>query len=351
MGKVFYFIIIFLIIFGLVEFLSKKFEGSRTFKVILTISFVLGGILSVLTFIFSPSYKPMHKKIENDTIQYNIEKNRPNTYPIENNNSYTKEEREKLYKEREEREKQYRETLERENIQQNTTSQKPDSELEKRYREELEEIEKFRKLREGELNKSNQLDQLVKGKIAYEVPDTMNVGKNYNATVIITKAMNDSILFENFHQGNFQKEEIKVTTRVKVVLIDPTENNFDITSLNTLEQLVDDTTNTVWKWNITPKRGGDNVLVLRVTVKVLDQLGENYKDIRVFEKTIKVYTPILTRLRHFIGNYWQWLSTVIVIPLGIWGYKILSNRRKKNAELIQEQERKQKEFEKWITQK
>ncbi|MCL1938421.1 MAG: hypothetical protein FWF52_08520 [Candidatus Azobacteroides sp.] len=214
-----------------------------------------------------------------------------------------------------------------------------------------ERLEKQRKIQEDELEKSHLLDKLVKGRIAYEVPDTMNVGKNYNATVIITKAMNDSILFENFHQGNFQKEEIRVSTRVKVVLIDPTENNFDITSLSTVEQLVDDSTNTVWKWNIIPKQGGDNVLVLRVTVKVLDQLGENYKDIKVFEKTIKVHTPILTRLKQFIGNYWQWLSTVIVIPLDIWGYKILSNRRKKNAELKQEQERKHKEFNKLITQK
>jgi len=199
---------------------------------------------------------------------------------------------------------------------------------------------------------NTELDELVKGKIAYEVPDTMNVGKNHKATVIITKAMNDSILFQDIVDTRyFEKEEIKVSSRVKVFLIDPTGKNFDIISLNTEEQLVDNITNTIWKWNITPKRGGDNELVLRVTVKVLDRLGENYKDIKVFEKTIKVNAPVLTRIKKFIGEYWQWLSTVIVIPLLIWGYKILSNRRKKNAEQKQGQQRKREEFEKWIMQK
>ena len=179
--------------------------------------------------------------------------------------------------------------------------------------------------------KPDKLDELVKGKIAYEVPDTMNMGENYKATVIITKAMNDSVLFQDFDTSDFQREEIKVSSLVKVLLIDPTEESFNITALNTAEQLVDDSTNTVWKWNITPKRGGDNELVLRVTAKILNQLGENYKDVKVFEKTIKVNAPVLTRIKQFVGDYWQWLSTAVVIPLIVWGYKTLSNRRKKIA--------------------
>jgi len=218
----------------------------------------------------------------------------------------------------------------------------------------IEELEKLRKLREDELRKSSILDKLVKGKIAYEVPDTMNVGKNYKATVIITKAMNYSILFQDIYQGNFQIEEIKVSSVVKVDLIDPTENNFKVTSLNSVEQLVDENMNTVWKWNITPIRGGDNELILRVTVKVLDRLGEAYKDIRVFEKTIKVNVTFIESIKIFIVDYWKYLvpiTTVIVIPLVIWGYKKLSNRRKKNAEQKHEQLRKRKKFEEMIMQR
>ena len=357
MGDIFYIIIFFLVFwlltYGLVKlffyFFPSKQKKSWIFKACLSLSYIL--VVIILTFLISPLYRPSFQKKRNDELYnkrdtitlYNKEKKLPDAYcpSKEKDNSY--------YPKKEGLSKREREELER--LRKLQLHEEEFKKLEELRKKDLEKLAQSKKIREDELEKSHQLDKLVKGKIAYKVSDTMNVGKNYNATVIITKAMNDSILFENFHQGNFQKEEIKVSTRVKVVLIDPTEKNFDITPLNTVEQLVDDSTNTVWKWNIIPKQGGDNVLVLRVTVKVLDQLGENYKDIRVFEKTIKVYTPILTRLKQFIGNYWQWLSTVIVIPLGIWGYKIFSNRRKKNAELKQEQERKQKEFEKWITQK
>ena len=178
------------------------------------------------------------------------------------------------------------------------------------------------------LKSSDELDELVKGKIAYEVPETMNIEENYKAVVIVTKAENDSILLIEFPQKNFQKEEIIVSSRVKVSLVDPTKKNFDITPLNTIEQLVDDSTNTIWKWNIIPKRGGNNELILRVTVRILDRLGETYKDI-MFEKTINVNAPILTIIKQFIVNYWQWLASIIVIPLVIWGYKtLLSHRRK-----------------------
>ena len=194
------------------------------------------------------------------------------------------------------------------------------------------------------------LYKLVKGKIAYEIPDTMDMGKNYKATVIVTKAMNDSILFQNFNPRYYYREKIKVSSIVNVFLIDPTENNFNITSLSTAEQLVDDSTNTVWKWNITPKRSGNNELVLRVTAKVFDRLGENYKDIKVFEKTIKVNAPILTRIKQFVSENWKWLSTVIVIPLILWVRRTLLKRKQKNAEQKNEQQKKRKEFEEMILQ-
>ena len=194
------------------------------------------------------------------------------------------------------------------------------------------------------------LDELVNGKIAYEVPDTMDIGKSYKATVIVTKSEKDSFLIRDFYQGNFQKEEIKVSSIVKVALFDPTpqEENFSIISLNTIEQFVGDSTNTVWKWNITPKRSGYNELVLRVTVKVLDRLGETYIDIRTFEKTIKVNVSIFASIKHFVGNNWVWFSNAIVIPLVIWFYSRFSNWKKKKADRKREQQKKRKEIEKML---
>ncbi len=181
-------------------------------------------------------------------------------------------------------------------------------------------------------NYNQQWDELVQGKIAYNIPDTMEIEENYKAIVSITKAMNDSILFQYIDNSDFKIAKIKISSRVKVILMDPAEKqNFRITSLNTEEQIVDDSTNTVWKWNIIPLKGGDHELVLRTTVKVLDHLGENYKDKIVFEKNIKVNAPVLVTMKQFIGDYWQWLTSVCFIPLIIWGYDRLSKRGKAKA--------------------
>lgn len=184
----------------------------------------------------------------------------------------------------------------------------------------------------SEMKNNHPLDKLVQGMIAYNIPDTMEIEECYKAIVSITKAMNDSILFQNIDSIDFKEEIIKVSTRVKVILIDPTgQQYFTITPLNTEEQIIDDSTNTVWKWNVVPLKGGNHELVLRTTVKVLDHLGENYKDQIVVEKNIKVNAPVLVTLKQFIGDYWQWLTSVCLIPFIIWGYNRLSKRGKDKA--------------------
>lgn len=175
----------------------------------------------------------------------------------------------------------------------------------------------------------SRIDGLVKGKVAYSVPDTMEIEKNYRGTVSISKALNDSILFQDLDSTQFDDEEIKISSRVKVILMDPTGNkNFDIVALNTEEQLVDEISNTVWMWNITPVKAGNNELVIRATVKILDGLGENYKDIRVFERRIKVNASLVVITKQFVVDYWQFLSTAIFIPLIVWGYKKFNERKK-----------------------
>jgi len=174
-------------------------------------------------------------------------------------------------------------------------------------------------------------DELVCGKIGYNLPDTMKVGNQYRGIVTISKALNDSILFMNLDPDNFTSEEIKVSSKIEVSLIDPSNNkNFDIVALNTKEQLVDITSNTIWKWEITPLKSGRNKIILRATVKVITDLGETPKDIPVFEKIITVQTsPILT-FEQFLGNNWQWLGGTIIIPILIWRFQILKKKKKIN---------------------
>jgi hypothetical protein len=177
---------------------------------------------------------------------------------------------------------------------------------------------------------SDYYSSLVKGKMAYSVPDTMKVGQNYKAIVSITKAMDEGILYKGIEQYDFYEEEIVISSRVKVSLLDPTgDDNFIINPLNTEEQIVDEHSNTVWRWNISPKRGGNHELVLRTTIKIKDDLGEYYKDITVFEKNIKVNASITVSIKQFWRDYWQWVISVIILPLLLWSFNNIKGRRKK----------------------
>ncbi len=180
---------------------------------------------------------------------------------------------------------------------------------------------------------SNNLDRLVRGKIAHYIPDQMKVGADYRAIASVTKAMNDSILLAGLASEQMETEEIWVSSRVKIVLFDPTgKNNFEINPLNTEEQTVNERENTIWEWNVKPIKSGQNPLVMRATIKVLDEFGENYRDIPVFEKRVKVKASPLASLAMFLANYWQWVATVIAIPLVTYLYRSIKNRKKQKNE-------------------
>lgn len=163
------------------------------------------------------------------------------------------------------------------------------------------------------------IDDLVIGKMAYDVPSQMKVGNEHNVMVVVTKSSNDAVLFYNIAAtDNFIAEPIKVSSKVKVSLIDPSGVNFVLTPLNTEEQLVSSDCNTVWKWVVIPQKSGDNPLILRITVKVISTFGETSKDIPVFERNVKVQSAPLKSVEIFVRKNWQWLTVSLLIPLLIW---------------------------------
>lgn len=172
------------------------------------------------------------------------------------------------------------------------------------------------------------LEQLVKGKIAYDIPDTMRLEQDYRAIVSITQAQSDSILLEGLNSTDFEIERITISSRVKASLVDPTNINFDINPLSSEEQLVDDSTNTTWRWNIRPRKSGNNVLMLKVSIKVKNRIGETPKDILVFDKPFFVESSITTEAKNIFGDYWQWFTTVLIIPIFLWLRNIYITRKK-----------------------
>lgn len=168
-------------------------------------------------------------------------------------------------------------------------------------------------------------------RIAYGIPEAMKVDKPYRVVVSITASMKSLILYNGLDPTNMKDEELLVTKLVRVNLIEASgENNFSIKNLATERQTVDDTTNTVWRWDVIPLRRGTYNLMIRATV----QTGkESEKDITAFERTVQVQAEAFHDAKKFISAYWQFLLTAIVIPSFIWGYKhFISKNKRKNVD-------------------
>jgi hypothetical protein len=176
------------------------------------------------------------------------------------------------------------------------------------------------------------IESLLKGKIAYYIPGSMKLEQNYRTTVSITQAQNDSILLEGIDKGidnyEFRIKKIDISSRVTASLVDPTNINFDITPLSSEEQLVNDSTNTTWMWNIRPKKSGENVLILKVSIRIKHRFGETPKDILIFDKPFLVESSVTTEVKNFLNEHWQWFTTVLIIPLFLWLRNIYIMRKK-----------------------
>jgi hypothetical protein len=164
------------------------------------------------------------------------------------------------------------------------------------------------------LNKINP-DSLTIGEVAYKIPDTMIVGNNYRSIVTISNSFKDSILYEGLKSPGFKKEIIQVSSIIKLSIIDPIKENFEITALSSEEQVLKEGSNTVWSWTITPKKNGSNLLILRATVKLKSKDGESFKDIDVLERLINVKSSLISDAGIFWKEHWEWMITTFILPI------------------------------------
>jgi len=173
---------------------------------------------------------------------------------------------------------------------------------------------------------SNKVDT-NKGWIAYSVAENMKVAKSYSVKIRISKLKQNKavlILGDNDAINNPEYEsiatidDIKVSGEMSAELRGDSET-FNIVSLSTGTQNIDDESYTEWEWIVTPKKSGDTPLKLVIKLKGLN------KDIIVFNKTIKVKSNVPVVFESFFEKYWQWIMTTIIIPIFIYFW----NRKKK----------------------
>ena len=171
-----------------------------------------------------------------------------------------------------------------------------------------------------------------KGLLVYSIPDNLVVGEYFTIKVRISKSKNKTgVVFGN--RGiTIYENDVNSTVSIELIDIKPVmsaqllgdDTRFKISSLSSEYQNIEGDDYTEWSWRIVPLKSGKNYLKLLIRVK--SKVDDSYKDITIFDKKILVKPNIKYTLINWIKDYWQWISSSILIPAFTWWW---ANRRKK----------------------
>ena len=177
-----------------------------------------------------------------------------------------------------------------------------------------------------------------KGLIAYSVPDQMEVGQEYSVKVRISKQNDRTVLLVGDREipisdnlDSVKVESITVSPIMSAGLLSSKED-FEITSLSTDIQNIEENGYTEWEWNVSPLQGGENNLKLNVKIRIKEDGNDYYKDITVFERKIKVKSNLGSSIKDFVFNNWEWFMGAIFIPLFQWLW-LLWKRKKEEKDV------------------
>ena len=177
-----------------------------------------------------------------------------------------------------------------------------------------------------------------RGLIAYSVPNEMHVGEEYSVKVRISKQNDKTVLLVGDREipisdnlDSVKVESITVSPVMSASLLS-SKKDFEITSLSTDIQNIDDEGYTEWAWSVSPLQGGENNLKLNVKIRIKEDGNDYYKDITVFERKIKVKSNLGSSIKDFVFNNWEWFMGAIFIPLFQWLW-LLWKRKKEEKDV------------------
>jgi len=176
------------------------------------------------------------------------------------------------------------------------------------------------------------IKSLTTGKILFNPPPEMKVKKTVRVEARISHNVAANLERGLTGPGRPLTAGIKVAPFMKVSLHG---DDFHIEAYSDEEQPLVETPDrpfAQWQWDVTPLSSGTLPLVL--TAKAVIKIANNpdvYYDHPVLERKIRVRINPTYSISSFLQQYWQWLATTIVIPLGLWLYNQRRKRGKSRA--------------------
>jgi hypothetical protein len=153
--------------------------------------------------------------------------------------------------------------------------------------------------------------ELRTGRVAYNPPDQMRLGRTRELEVRLTRTFTPEVTATLSGGGPPVTAEVQVATRMKAEL---TGSAFDIESRGTpAVQLLRRTGFRSWIWGVTPRRPGTHSLNLTIYALPPEQGGGDALDYRVFNRTINVEVSPVQSVQGWLGRNLGTIATIAAI--------------------------------------
>lgn len=164
---------------------------------------------------------------------------------------------------------------------------------------------------------SAKIDELVSGSAGVTAPGTGKVGDTFSVYLNVSSDKLSALLasMKAQHPGytSLQGKDIKLTPRMTATI---SGDGFDILPEAAQVQVVSSTEPTTWEWQVTPTQSGSRTLNVLLTGSLLVEGVDTPRTFYLDDEHILVNVGFFG----FLKQYWQWLSSTVVIPLaaGLW---------------------------------
>jgi hypothetical protein len=160
------------------------------------------------------------------------------------------------------------------------------------------------------------------GRVLFACAPTMRVRAPERVEVRISGNPKENLTAGLQERGVPIEEPSKIAPVMKVVLTPDESGVFDVKSLSEEEQLTSGGGFSQWVWSVTPLQSGTHNLYLTVNVVVnVPELGTQKRQIPVLTQSVTVRADPVYSAGQFWSSNWQWFTTTLLIPIGLWLWK------------------------------
>lgn len=168
------------------------------------------------------------------------------------------------------------------------------------------------------------LKELPPGYVIFNPPEVMNCSQSYIVEAVIPRNYSGNLTQEIEGTGTPKRYNItKVGPQMSARLSGP---KFDIDPEEEISQHIIEGDYCKWTWIVTPLENGTQTLLLTIKVIMMRSDSEpeklrqdtHIRSVEVLSQEVEVEVGLARQSKDFVQNNWQFLLTVIIIPVIGW---------------------------------